>query len=65
MSAITDQREVLLDVRGLKIFPVRGRNKGQEVVKAVDNVSFHIHKGRRSDSWVSLAAANQQLDAAS
>lgn len=28
-----------------KYFPVRGAGKGKDVVKAVDNVSFHIHKG--------------------
>ncbi|MGX1827171.1 ABC transporter ATP-binding protein [Paenibacillus taichungensis] len=46
MSTGIDPREVLLDVVGLKKhFPVRGAGKGKDVVKAVDNVSFHIHKG--------------------
>ncbi|MDO7907746.1 ATP-binding cassette domain-containing protein [Paenibacillus sp. JX-17] len=38
-------REVLLDVQGLKkYFPIQS-SKGKDVLKAVDNVSFHIHRG--------------------
>ncbi|MDO3410396.1 ATP-binding cassette domain-containing protein [Saccharibacillus sp. CPCC 101409] len=40
-----DNREVLLNVRGLKkYFPIRGDQR-KSVVKAVDDVSFHIRRG--------------------
>lgn len=45
---MSNQKEVLLDVRGLKkYFPASKSLLGrpQKVLKAVDDVSFHIHKG--------------------
>lgn len=45
---MSNQKEILLDVRGLKkYFPASKSLLGrpQKVLKAVDDVSFHIHKG--------------------
>ena len=58
--------EPLVEVKGLKKYPLRdglfGRTSGQ--LKAVDDVSFSIRKGRAfSGWWASPAAAKPPLAA--
>jgi len=45
MSADTNTREALLDVRGLKTYFSSGHSGKKHVVRAVDDVSFQIFKG--------------------
>ena len=61
-----EENKVLLDVQGLKMhFPVRGKglSKNGGVLKAVDDVSFSIQRGRTS-VWLENPAAARRRWAA-
>ena len=45
MRAISDSRKKILEVNNLSMYFYSGSGKSQQVVKAVDDVTFHIYQG--------------------